>query len=354
MTSLKRRIRVLIVDDSSMMRRLLKDLLETDRELEVVGSAVDPYDAREKLVALKPDVMTLDVEMPRMDGVTFLEKVMRHFPTRTVIISSLTQAGSDMAMRALSTGAIDVIAKPKLDLTKGLNEMADQLTARVKAAAEARLVGKSTASPAAIVHPDVKMETTHKVIAVASSTGGTEAIKVFLQGLPREAPGVLIVQHMPPLFTRSYAALLKSLTGFDVREAAEGDRVVPGTVLLAPGNFHMELSRSGAFYAVRLHQEPMLMGLRPSAEFLFRSVAKNAGGNAVGVVLTGLGNDGAAGLLEMKKAGSLTIAQNEETCVVYGMPKEAIAMGAAQRILPLDQIAGAIIEHWMPKAAKAA
>lgn len=354
MMTAKRRIRVLVVDDSSMMRHLLKDLLETDHDLEVVGSAVDPYEAREKLVALKPDVMTLDVEMPRMDGVTFLEKVMRHFPTRTVIISSLTQEGSEMAMRALSAGAIDVIAKPKLDLTKGLKEMAESLTARVKAAAGARLVGKSVMSPVGISRPDVKMETTHKVIAVAASTGGTEAIKVFLQGLPREAPGVLIVQHMPPLFTRSYAALLKSLTGFDVREAAEGDRVTPGTVLLAPGNFHLELSRSGAFYSAHLHQEPMLLGLRPSAEFLFRSVAKHAGGNAVGVILTGLGNDGASGLLEMKKSGSLTIAQNEETCVVYGMPKEAVALGAAQRILPLEEIAGAIVEHWMPKASKAA
>lgn len=353
MIAIKRRIRVLIVDDSSMMRHLLKDLLETDPELEVVGAAVDPYEAREKLVALKPDVMTLDVEMPRMDGVTFLEKVMRHFPTRTVIISSLTQAGSEIALRALTAGAIDVIAKPKLDLSKGLKEMATQVTARVKAAAGARLVNHA-APPTAIARPEVKMETTHKVIAVAASTGGTEAIKVFLQGLPREAPGVLIVQHMPPLFTRSYAAFLKSLTGFDVREAAEGDRVVPGTVLVAPGNFHLELSRSGAFYSAHLHQEPMLVGLRPSAEFLFRSVAKNAGGNAVGVILTGLGNDGAAGLLEMRKAGSLTIAQNEETCVVYGMPKEAVALGAAQRILPLGEIAGAIVEHWMPKASKAA
>ena len=348
-----KKIRVLIVDDSSMMRHLLKDLLTSDPEIEIAGVAVDPYEAREKLVELKPDVMTLDVEMPKMDGVTFLEKVMKHFPTRTVIISSLTPEGSELALRALSYGAIDVIAKPKLDVNKGIREMAHEITSRVKAAAGARLVryNAPTARPNAF---PTRMETTHKVIAVASSTGGTEALKVFLQGFPKESPGILIVQHMPPVFTRAYAEFLKSLTGLEVREAKEGDRVLPGTVLLAPGNYHMELARSGAYYSVHLHQQETLHGVRPAADYLLKSVAKHAAGNAVGVVLTGMGKDGAEGLLEMKKAGAFTLAQDEQSCVVFGMPREAIRLGAAEQVLPLDQMAGAILHYLVGTKSKAA
>jgi two-component system chemotaxis response regulator CheB len=341
-----KKIRVLIVDDSSMMRRLLKDLLSTDATIEVVGSAVDPYDAREKLIALRPDVMTLDVEMPKMDGVTFLEKVMRHFPTRTVIISSLTPEGSDLALRALSYGAVDVIGKPKLDLVNGVGEMAAEISRRVKAAASAKLISPNNTPGLKTNFPaTTQVHTTHKVIAVAASTGGTEALKVFLQGFPKEAPGMLIVQHMPPVFTRSYAALLKNLTGFDVREACEGDRVEQGTILLAPGNFHMEVVQTGTYLGVHLHQQNTLHGVRPSADYLFRSVAKTVGANATGVVLTGMGKDGAEGLLEMKRAGAFTLAQDEETCVVFGMPKEAIALGAVEQVLPLNQLPAAILGH---------
>jgi len=340
------KVRVLIVDDSSMMRRLLKDLLTTDPNIEIVGTAVDPYDAREKLIALKPDVMTLDVEMPRMDGVTFLEKVMRHFPTRTVIISSLTPEGSDLALRALSLGAVDVIGKPKLDLTNGVKEMAADIVQRVRAAASARLVSAGNHPGLKTQYPvSAQIQTKHKVIAVAASTGGTEALKVFLQGFPPGAPGMLIVQHMPPVFTRSYAAFLKSLTAFDVREAQEGDRVESGTVLLAPGNFHMELVQSGPSCAVHLHQRDALHGVRPSADYLFKSVAKTMGSNATGVILTGMGRDGAEGLLEMKRAGAFTLAQDEETCVVFGMPKEAIAIGAVDQVLALNQIPQAVLNH---------
>lgn len=356
MTDVKKKIRVLVVDDSSMMRHLLKDMLATDPGIEIAGVAVDPYDAREKLVALRPDVMTLDIEMPKMDGVTFLEKVMKHLPTRTVIISSLTPDGSELALRALAMGAIDVIAKPKLDLTKGMAEIAASVASRVRAAATARLLPALSASPAPASF--TPLETSQKVIAAAASTGGTEALKVFLQGMPKQAPGILIVQHMPPMFTRAYAHTLKELTGLDVREAKEGDRVMAGTVLLAPGDFHMELVRNGAFYAVHLHQRPLMHGLRPSADLLFRSVAKNAGTNAVGVILTGMGFDGAAGLLEMKQAGSPTFAQDEQTCTVFGMPKEAIRLGAAEKVLPLQELAAAVIDTFRegrassePKAA---
>lgn len=353
MNVLDKKTRVLIVDDSSMMRHLLKDLLTTDPGIEVVGVAVDPYDAREKLIQLKPDVMTLDVEMPRMDGVTFLEKVMKHFPTRTVIVSSLTPEGSDMALRALAVGAIDVIAKPKLDLHRGMKEMATQMTQRIRHAATAKIV----AGGAKAIQPPPPMpaiEATHKVIAIAASTGGTEALKDFLQRLPKESPGMLVVQHMPPMFTRSFAEFLKNLTGFDVREAKEGDRVFPGTVLLAPGNYHMELAKTGAFYTVHLQQEPLLHGVRPAADYLFSSVAKNAGVNAIGVVLTGMGPDGAEGLLKMKQAGSLTLAQDEETCVVFGMPREAVRLGAVDHVLPLHRIPETILQFLTERARKVA
>ncbi len=341
-----KKIRVLIVDDSSMMRHLLKDLLTTDPEIEVVGVAVDPYDAREKLVSLRPDVMTLDVEMPRMDGVTFLEKVMKHFPTRTVIISSLTPEGSQLSLRALAAGAIDVIAKPKLDIHRGIRDMAEQITSRVKVAATARVMGPSQKVAQTLFKATTRvLETTHKVVAVASSTGGTEALKTFLLGMPKECPGILIVQHMPPLFTRAYADHLKSLTGFDVREAQQGDRVGPGSVLLAPGGSHMELARTGSYYTVQIHQQEPLHGVRPAADYLFKSVAQAAGSNAIGVVLTGMGKDGAEGLLAMRRSGALTLAQDEETCVVFGMPKEAIRIEAVEKVLPLQAIAGAIITH---------
>lgn len=356
MTKPEPKVRVLIVDDSSMMRHLLADMLATDTRIEVVGVAVDPYDARQKLIDLRPDVMTLDVEMPKMDGVTFLEKVMKHFPIRTVIVSSLTQQGSALALRALECGAIDVIAKPKLDVTRGMKEMAAEISARVLNAAGAKLMAHTPKPLAQVVsfQPVNRMETTHKVIALAASTGGTEALKVLLSGMPKEGPGLLVVQHMPPIFTRNFAEALKTLTGLDVREAKEGDQVVPGSVLIAPGGFHMEAVRKGAFYHVHLHQGDLVQGLRPSADCLMRSVAQAAGSNAVGIVLTGMGTDSAQGLLEMKKAGAFTLAQDEESSVIFGMPREAIRLGAVDRVLPLNQIAGAVIEHLSGAQAKAA
>lgn len=344
--------RVLIVDDSSVIRTLLSKILSSDPEIEVVGSATDPYMARELLVKLKPDVMTLDIEMPRMDGITFLEKVMTHFPVRTIIISSLSTKGAESSLRALEVGAVDVMAKPAIDVTRSLMEMSRDLVARIKTVAKARLperlpAGRAAPRPALPNrNTQALAKTTHQILAIASSTGGTEALKRVLPFLPPDLPGTLIVQHMPPVFTKTYADALQSLCPFEVKEACDGDRVHPGRVLIAPGNYHMELTRQGAYYYVKLHQEAPLHGVRPAADYLMRSVAKFAGSNAMGVVLTGMGRDGAEGLLEMKKEGSFNIAQDENSCVVFGMPKEAISLGAIHTVLPLDQIAGALTEQF--------
>jgi two-component system chemotaxis response regulator CheB len=367
-----KKIRVLIVDDSSVIRTLMSRILASDPGIEVVGTAPDPYVAREKLAALKPDVMTLDIEMPRMDGVTFLGKVMKHFPTRTVVISSLSTQGSAVALRALENGAVDVLAKPSVDVGTSLEQMGRQIIETVKAASRANLSaprarpvvvgsavpgGVAASAQAAVASATVKagnafsLKTTHQVLAIASSTGGTEALKVLLPALPADVPGTVIVQHMPPVFTKTYAEHLQRLCPFEVKEAEEGDRVLPGRVLLAPGNFHMELSRSGAYYQVRLHQEPMIHGVRPAADYLMRSVARHAGANAIGVVLTGMGRDGAAGLLAMREAGAFTIAQDERSSVVYGMPRAAVELGAVSRVLPLEQIASELAGFWKKNAA---
>lgn len=345
------KIRVLVVDDSSVIRTLLSSILARDPEIEVVGTAVDPYEAREKLVQLKPDVMTLDVEMPRMDGITFLEKVMQHMPTRTIIISSLSTKGAETSLRALEVGAVDVLAKPALDVTKSLNSMASELINRVKAVAKARMpsvrvFGALPPAPRKSIATSALAKTTHQILAFASSTGGTEALKRVLPLLPHDLPGTLIVQHMPPVFTKTYADALQKICPFEVKEAEEGDRVHPGRVLIAPGNYHMELIRKGAYYYVTLHQKDPVHGVRPAADYLMESVAKVAGANAVGVVLTGMGRDGAKGLAAMKKAGSFNIAQDEDSCIVFGMPKEAIEAGAIHCVLSLDKIAGALIEQF--------
>jgi len=343
------KIRCLIVDDSAVIRSLLQRMLNSDPEIEVVGSAPDPYVAREKLVELKPDVMTLDIEMPRMDGLTFLEKVMASMPTRTLIISSLARQQSEMALRALEVGAIDVLAKPAINVTDSLQDLRDELVSRVKAVARAQLQ-----KPAAAPQPRPKLpnhtkalgQTTHQILAIAASTGGTEALKVVLSGLPPDIPGTLIVQHMPPVFTRTFAENLNRICNFEVKEAEAGDRVKPGLVLLAPGNYHMELTRSGAYYYVKLNQDPPQHGVRPAADILMRSVAKYAGKNAVGVVLTGMGRDGALGLLEMHQAGAYNIAQDEATSVVYGMPKVAVEAGGIDKVLPLSDIASQLIREF--------
>lgn len=341
------KIRVLIVDDSAVIRKLLEKIFGSSPDIEVVGTAADPYIARDKLVALKPDVMTLDVEMPRMDGISFLEKVMQHFPTRTIIFSSLAKTGSETYLRALEAGAIEILEKPSIDVSQSLEALSSSIIEKVKAVARARInpIKKvvATGGPVAKVAPTSLARTTHQLIAVASSTGGTEALKVFLSGMPADIPGTLVVQHMPPGFTKSFADNLNNMFPFEVKEAQDGDQVVPGRVLIAPGNYHMEITRSGAYYYVKLHQGPALHSVRPAADYLMKSVAKFVGKNALGVVLTGMGKDGAEGLLEMKNAGAYTVVQNEETCVVYGMPGAAVALGAADKILPLDRIAGDLL-----------
>lgn len=345
--------KVLIVDDSAVIRKLLTHIISSQVDMEVVGAAPDPFIARDMILQHKPDVMTLDIEMPRMDGLTFLEKVMGHIPTRTIVISTLAKQNSTTALRALELGAIDILEKPSVDVTKSMESLSASIAEKIRNVARARLIApiklpnvtKSSTTTAAL------SQTTHQILAVASSTGGTEALKVFLSGLPIDLPGTVIVQHMPPGFTKSYADGLNQKFPFEVKEAQEGDKVHPGRVLIAPGNFHMELVRSGGYYHVRLHQEPLMHGVRPAADYLMNSVAKYAGANAVGVVLTGMGKDGAAGLLNMKKAGAYTLAQSEKTCVVYGMPGAAVAAGAVDQVLDLDKISNAVLKHLSVKAA---
>lgn len=342
---MEKKIRVLVVDDSSIIRGLLAKFLGTDPEIEVVGLAPDPYVAREILVDKKPDVMTLDIEMPRMDGITFLEKVMKHMPIRTIIISSLSTRGSETALRGLAVGAIDVMAKPAIDVTRSMETIRNEIVSRVKAVARAKIPNPQAIPQSSTPVTQFSLaKTTHQILAIASSTGGTEALKAILPRLPSDIPGTVIVQHMPPVFTKTYADNLQKLCAFEVKEAQDGDKVFPGRALLAPGNFHMELRRSGGYYYVKLHQEAVIHGVRPAADFLMKSVAKYAGANAIGVVLTGMGKDGAEGLLAMKNAGSFNIAQDEQSCVVYGMPKAAVDIKAIHEILPLHEIVGEITQ----------
>ncbi len=348
------KIKVLVVDDSAVIRKLLSKIVSSCPDMELVGAAPDPFAAREMIVEHKPDVMTLDVEMPRMDGISFLEKVMQFMPIRTLIISSLAKEGSETALRALEVGAIDVVEKPSLDVTKSLEAMTEAIASKIRMAARAR-IQKIVPSAKSLVQkkPGVTAmaKTTHQVLAIASSTGGTEALKVVLAGLPADLPGTVIVQHMPAGFTKTYSDSLNSRFPFEVKEAEDGDKVVPGRVLVAPGNFHMEIVRNGAFYHAKLHQQPLLHGVRPAADFLMKSVAKYVGGNAIGVVLTGMGKDGAEGLLEMKKAGAFTISQSEKTCVVYGMPHAAVQIGAVDKVMDLDQISTELCLQFQKRAA---
>lgn len=341
------RIKVLIVDDSAVVRSFLQTVIKSDPELELVAWAPDPFVARQKLIDHNPDVMVLDVEMPKMDGISFLAKVMQHKPTRTIIFSSLTVGNSPMILRAFEAGAIDVVAKPDIDVSQGLAEIGNDIIDRIKQVAKSKLrpLKTVTARPVAPLFGGALDQTTHKLLAIASSTGGTEALKEVLPNLPADIPGIVMVQHMPPMFTATFAKSLSKLCAFEVREAQDGDKVIPGRALLAPGNFHMEIVRRGGYYHIRLHQEPAMHGVRPAADFLFESVAKHAGSNAVGVVLTGMGKDGAKGLKSMRDAGAWTVVQDEESCVVYGMPKVAKEMGGAVAEMPLDQISGAIIKR---------
>lgn len=343
-----KKIRVLIVDDSALMRQLIREILESDPEIEVVGTAGDPYAAREKILALNPDVITLDVEMPKMDGITFLEKLMAGRPMPVVMLSSLTEAGCSTTLRALELGAVDFVSKPKIDMATGIMSLSDEIVDKVKAAAAAKVrptaVVTSTVSKHKPANTAAMIKTTHKVIAIGGSTGGTEALCSVLASFPPDAPGVVAVLHMPEGFTKSYAQRLDRTCQIRVKEAEDGDRILPGHAILAAGNFHMKVVRSGASYQVRVMTGAPVQRHRPSVDVLFNSCAENLGANAVGVILTGMGADGADGLLAMKNAGAKTIAQDEQSCVVFGMPKEAINRNAANHILPLDRIANTAIQ----------
>lgn len=366
-----KKVRVLIVDDSAVVRQTLSAIFESDSQIEVIGTATDPYFAAKKIQQEVPDVITLDIEMPRMDGLTFLRKIMAQHPIPVVIISSLSAQGTETAMKALEYGAVEIITKPQLNTKQFFEESKIRLCDVVKAAAEARIKGKRTysgslASTAHTVAPPLKVEpklsadvmipaftpqkssamikTTEIVVAVGASTGGTEAIREFLETLPPDSPGIVIVQHMPELFTRSFANRLNELCKITVKEAEDGDSVLRGQALIAPGNKHMLLKRSGAKYYVEVKDGPLVNRHRPSVDVLFRSTARYAGSNAIGILMTGMGADGAKGLLEMREAGAKTVAQDEKSCVVFGMPKEAIKIDAAQKILPLDQMAAYIIK----------
>ena len=347
------RIRVLTVDDSALMRQVLAALLSKDPDIEVIGSAPDPYIAREKIKSLNPDVITLDVEMPKMDGLTFLEKLMRGRPMPVVMVSSLTEVGCQTTLRALELGAVDFITKPKFDLREGMEEIAQELIEKVKAAAQAKVRGKGVGGSGVggkvvaipLAPGGAMIKTTDTIIAIGASTGGTEAVKDVLEALPPNTPPILITQHMPAHFTKTWADRMNSLCRISVKEAEDGDSVLPGHALVAPGGCHMTLVRSGARYTVRINQDPPVNRHRPSVDVTFASVAQYAGANAVGVILTGMGGDGAKEMLTMKQAGAFTIAQDEASCVVFGMPKEAIKLGGVDKILPLSEIPSAIVAY---------
>ena len=352
-------IRVLIVDDSALVRSLLTEIINQEPGMRAIGAAPDPLVAREMIRNLSPDVITLDIEMPRMDGLDFLEKLMRLRPMPVVMISTLTERGSEATLRALELGAVDFIPKPRLGIASGIREYSAQIAEKIRAAAAARLRRTSReATPKANMAPGAsagaaapappacvpgRIGSTEKVIVIGASTGGTEAIKDVLVELPFDAPGVLVTQHMPEAFTRSFAARLDSLCRITVKEAACGERVLPGHAYIAPGHSHLLLKRNGANYVTQLSQADPVNRHRPSVDVLFRSAAECAAKNAIAIILTGMGKDGAAGMLELRRAGGYTYAQDESSCVVFGMPKEAIALGAADEVLPLHVIPHALL-----------
>ena len=339
-----KQIKVLIVDDSAIVRKVFSEELSRYPDIQVVGTAPDPFAARDKIVFLQPDVITLDIEMPRMDGLTFLKKLMKFHPMPVIIVSSLTPKGGKLTLEAMDLGAVDVIAKPGSAYSVG--DMSAQLAEKIRGASRARINRtpvREDIETGRVESIKALAQTTNQVIAIGASTGGTEALKVVLTRMPPNSPGIVVVQHMPANFTTAFAERLNSLCQITVKEARDNDSVTNGTALIAPGNFHMILRRSGARYYVEIKTGPMVHHQRPAVDILFKSTAKNAGANAIGVILTGMGADGAEGLLEMKKTGARTIAQDEATCVVFGMPKEAIKMGAADRVVPLNQIASEIV-----------
>ena len=355
------RIKVMIVDDSAVVRQSVRQILEREPGIEVIGAASDPVFALGHMQRQWPDVIVLDIEMPRMDGLTFLKKIMSERPTPVVICSSLAESGASATMQALASGAVSIITKPKLGVKQFLEDSSNDVVQAVKAAARANARRLAPRAPSAAPAPRLSAEavisaaglgsgasmlrTTERLVAIGTSTGGTQALEAVLRRMPATAAGIVIVQHMPERFTAMFAERLNSLCEIEVREARHGDRVIPGLALIAPGGKHMMLARSGAQYRVEVVDGPLINRHRPSVDVLFRSCAKFAGKNAVGVIMTGMGDDGARGLKEMHDAGSATIAEDESTCVVFGMPKEAIRLGAVDRVLPLDEIAAAILRQ---------
>lgn len=351
---MKSKIRVLCVDDSALIRQVMGEIINSHPDMEVVGSAPDPLIARDLIKSLNPDVLTLDVEMPRMDGLEFLEKLMRLRPMPVVMVSSLTERGSEIAMRALELGAVDFVTKPRLGMRDGLLQYADDIGDKIRAASCARLrpgprsvAAHHAPKEAADGEPPLRKPflSTEKLIAIGASTGGTEAIREVLEPLPADTPGILVAQHMPPGFTKSFAQRLDSLCRIRVKEAEHGERVLPGHAYIAPGGHHMLLARNGANYVTHLSQDDPVNRHRPSVDALFDSVARSAGVNALGVLLTGMGKDGAAGLLRMRQAGAHTFAQDEASCIVFGMPREAILLGAAAEVKPLNEMARCVMSH---------
>ncbi|MGE5683358.1 MAG: protein-glutamate methylesterase/protein-glutamine glutaminase [Bacillota bacterium] len=349
-----RKIKVLIVDDSAVVRQTLVELLESDPEIEILATASDPFIAAKKISEEIPDVITLDIEMPKMDGLTFLHKIMTQHPIPVVICSSLTEKGSATALKALEYGAVEIITKPKLGTKQFLEESRIHICDIVKAAASVNKhklktrsleVQPKLSADVIISKPtdNAMIRTTEKVIVVGASTGGTEALKLFLEAMPLDTPGIVIVQHMPENFTSAFATRLDSTCRISVKEAENGDTVIRGRALIAPGNHHLLLKRSGARYYVEIKDGPLVSRHRPSVDVLFRSAARYAGKNAVGVIMTGMGDDGAKGMLEMKNTGARTIAQDEKSCIVFGMPNEAIKLGGVDKIIPLDKIAPAVL-----------
>ena len=343
------KIKVLICDDSAMVRKILTTELSKDKDIEIIGAVPDPYVARDKIIEEKPDVLLLDVEMPRMDGLTFLQKLMKHYPIRVIIISSLAESGSGVALKAIEYGALEVLCKPgSMD---SVRDMSEQLIYKIKAVAciseeNLKTLGENQVSTFLNI-PDMPLslgKTTNKIIAMGASTGGTEALCKVLERMPENSPPIVIVQHMPQYFTKTFAERLDKSCRIKVKEASDMEILSSGKALLAPGNKHMQIIRSGAVYYAKLYNGPLVHHQRPAVENLFSSVAKSGGKNAVGVIMTGMGKDGAAGLLEMRNEGAYTIAQDEKSCVVFGMPKEAIEIGAVMKVVPLDKIPEAIIE----------
>ncbi|MBK4716742.1 MULTISPECIES: protein-glutamate methylesterase/protein-glutamine glutaminase [Tenebrionibacter/Tenebrionicola group] len=346
-----KKIQVLCVDDSALIRQLMTEIVNSHADMEMIATAPDPLIARDLIKQYNPDVLTLDVEMPRMDGLDFLERLMRLRPMPVVMVSSLTSKGSEITLNALELGAVDFVTKPQIGLREGMLHYSDAIADKIRAASRAR-VSRHVPAAAPKRLATTPLVGSEKIIAIGASTGGTEAIRQVLTPLPPTSPALVITQHMPPGFTRSFAERLDKLCQISVKEAQDGERVMPGHAYIAPGDIHMELARSGANYHIRLNDAPPVNRHRPSVDILFHSVARAAGSNAVGVILTGMGNDGAAGLLAMRNAGARTLAQSERSCVVFGMPREAIAAGAACDIIDLDNISQKMLNSVVGQAQR--